>query len=490
MLTSPADDDVTRSPRLSWESAAVTVILALAAWLRLRHLGIAMFYNDQAIALRIAHDILHGDLRTVGLASSSGASNPPLYVYIVAVVVAIHDGALFATASVAVLSVVAIALTYVVVRPRFGGAAALTTAALFATAPWAIFYGRLLFQQDYLPLAVVSLLWSVFVVLERDRTRVALLVPVLFVIAISLNLSAVSLILPIGAVIAYRARAVDWRALIAGAAVAVVVLLGPWLAHNAKHGFRDFNLIVNNGRGHGGTAGTGTLQAVRETINLVGAEGWSYVTGAQHQSGAAWTLGRIAGIVVIVLLVVGILMSLARIVRDGRHPEIDTARRALLLIWLAGVCLAYITSTRSGVGPHYLLVTYPVSFLLAALGLKDATSLVRGRSSLIAVTTGAAIAAAFVAFTLSFHAFVRQHDGTTGNYGVIYDDTAALAAAVHARDLHVAFASSEYLAWGHLNPPPGTTGIVEDRVRLRDHLPLPCSGQVRWFGPIETCFPR
>src|SRR5579864_2858915 len=110
--------------------AGVTAILALAAWLRLRHLGLVTFHDDQAIALRIAHDILHGDVRTIGLASSSGAANPPLYVYIVAVFVAIHDGALFATGSVAVLSVVAVALALFVVRPRFGGTVALVTIAL------------------------------------------------------------------------------------------------------------------------------------------------------------------------------------------------------------------------------------------------------------------------------------------------------------------------------------------------------------------------
>jgi 4-amino-4-deoxy-L-arabinose transferase-like glycosyltransferase len=477
-----------RSRRLSWESAGATAIVVLAAWLRLRHPGLAEYHDDQAIALRIAHDILHGDIRTVGLASSSGAANPPLYVYIVAVVAGIHDGVLFATASIAVLSVIAIALTYVVVRRRFGGTVALITTALFATGPWAVLYGRHLWQQDYLPLVTVALLWSLFVVLERDRTRVALLVPVFFVIAIQLNLSAVALILPIGALIAYRARNVDWRALIAGAAFGVV-LLGPWLAHNAKHGFSDFVLIVNNGRGHGGAAGTGTIEAVRQTINLVSAEGWSYVTGAQHQTGVAWALGRAAGIVVIVLLVLGIVTSLARVVRDGRHPRIDTARRALLLVWLVGICLAYITSSRSGVGPHYLLVSYPVSFLLAALGLDDATSLFR-RSAVISLTAAAAIAAAFVASTLSFQAFVREHDGTAGAYGVIYDDTAALAAAAHARDLHISNASAEYLAWGHLNVPSGTTRIVTVRVRLRDNSPLPCSGQRRWFGPIEACFPR
>jgi 4-amino-4-deoxy-L-arabinose transferase-like glycosyltransferase len=477
-----------RSPRLSW-AIGVTAILALAAWLRLRHLGLVTFHDDQAIALRIAHDILHGDIRTVGLASSSGASNPPLYVYIVAVLVAIHDSVLFATGAVAVLSVVALALAYLVVRPRFGGTVALVTVVLFATAPWAVFFSRILFQQDLLPVVTVALLWTLFVVLERDRTRVALLVPVLFATAISLNLSAVSLILPIGALIAYRARDVDWRAVIAGTGIGVL-LLGSWLAHNTKHGFRDFSLILNNGRGHGGTAGTGTIEAVRRTIDLVSTEGWSFVTGAHHQTGAAWTLGRAAGIVVIVLLVVGIVTSLARIIREGRHPEIDTARRALLLIWLAGICLAYITSSRSGVGPHYVIVTYPVSFLLAALGLETVASLARRRSAVISIAAAAAIAAGFVAFTLSFQAFVQKHDGTEGAYGVIYDDVAALAAAVHARDLHVAYASSEYLAWGHLQVPIGTSRFVTVRVRLQDHAPLPCSGQRRWFGPIEACFPR
>ena len=476
-------------PRLSWESTGVTAILVLALWLRLRHLGIVMFYNDQAIALRIAHDILDGHMRTVGLASSAGASNPPLYVYVVAVIVAIHDGVLFATASVAVLSVAAVALTYVIIRPRFGRGPAFVTAALFSTAPWAIFYGRLLFQQDFLPIVTVALLWSVFVVLERDRTRVAALVPVLFVIAFSLNLSAVALILPIGGLLAYRARAIDWRALIAGSVVSVVVLLGPWLAHNARHGFRDFSLIASNGRGHGGTAGQGTIDAIRETINLASAEGWGFVTGAHHQGGAPWTLGRAAGIVVLALLAAGVATSIVRIVRDGRHPQLDTARRALLLIWLVGPCLAYITSGRHAVAPHYLLVSYPVSLLLAALGLEEIASLVRGRAAVVSLVAAGAIAAAFVAFTLSFQAFVRQHDGTSGAYGVIYDDTSALAKAVHARNLHTAFSPSEYLAWGHLNPPPGTTGIVTDRVRLRDHSALPCSGHRRRFGPIEACFP-
>lgn len=477
-----------RSRRLTWEVAAAAAIVALAAWLRLWQLGLAQYNDDQAVALRIAHDILHGDIRTTGLTSSSGAANPPLYVYVVAAVGLIHRGLIFATQSVAVASVIAIALTYVAVRPRFGGAVALCTSLLFATAPWAVLYGRHLWQQDYLPLVTVLLLWSLFVVLERDRTRAAFFVPLLFLIAFQLNLSAVALIIPIGALLAYRARDVDWRAVGLGVVVGFVSL-GSWLAHNAKHGFRDFRLIVDNGRGHGGAAGGGAIEAIRQTIHLVSAEGWTFVTGPQHQRGAAWAIGRAAGIVVIVLLVLGIVTTLARVVRDGRRPDIDTLRRGLLVVWLLGLPLSYITSSRSGVGPHYLIVTYPVSFLLATLGLADVASLVRRRSDVISLAGAAAIGAAFLAFTLSFQSFVRAHGGTAGTYGVIYDDTAALAAAAHAARIHVDLASAEYLAWGHVGAPAGTKRIVTIRDRLRDRSPLPCSGTRRSFGPIDACFP-
>jgi len=464
----------------------MVVVLAIAAWLRLRHLSLAEYDDDQAIALRIGHDILQGNIRTVGLASSSGASNPPLYVYMVAVFVAIHDGLLFATATVAVASLVAIVLAYVLVRPRFGGVVALTTAALFATAPWAVLYGRHLWQQDYLPLVATGLLWSAFVVLERERTRVVALVPLLFVVAVQLNLSAIALVVPVVALLAYRARRIDWRAAGVGAAVGVLSL-APWLAHVAKHGFHDVGLFFANGRGHhGGTAGGGAVQAVLETVHLVSAEGWGYVTGSEHQADWAWVLGRVAGIGVLALFAVGIAVSVRRAVAERRAPSLDTQRRALLVVWIVGICLAYVPSTRGGVGPHYLLVDYPVSFLLAALGLSD---LAGRRVAFVAVT---AIAAGFVAFTLSFQSFVARHDGTTGVYDVTYEQSAALAAAVRARGLHVGYGRAEYLVSGHLNVPDGTPSrdIVQVHDRLRDQSPLPCSGRRRWFGPLEACFPR
>ena len=50
-------------------------------------------------------------------------------------------------------------LTYFVLRPRFGAFVALgAAAALFATAPWAVLYGRKLWGQSVLPVVAVLLL--------------------------------------------------------------------------------------------------------------------------------------------------------------------------------------------------------------------------------------------------------------------------------------------------------------------------------------------
>src|SRR5206468_10850527 len=141
--------------------------------------GLVEFKSDEAVAVGLARRVLHGELPTVGLESSVGALNPPLFVYLTAIPLSVRDDPLAATAFMGVLAVVAVALTYVVLRPRFGALAALTAAALFATAPWAVLYGRKIWAQDALPVFTVSLLWSLFVVLERPRTRLVALVPVL-----------------------------------------------------------------------------------------------------------------------------------------------------------------------------------------------------------------------------------------------------------------------------------------------------------------------
>jgi hypothetical protein len=237
-------------------------------------------------------------------------------------------------------------------------------------------------------------------------------------------------------------------------------------------------------------------------VHLVGAGGWNFVVGASrsafvHDAGAAWTLGRVVGVAVVVLFVLGMLTSAVVVARGTgrlrRWPlvqlEEDASRRALLLVWLLGIWLSYLSSRASGVGPHYLIVSYPVSFVLAAVGLVDAARLLGDRvAAVLAPALAAALVAGFVAFNLSFQRFLEREGGTAGDYGVVYDDTSGLAAALRSRGLHADDPATEYLVWGKLGPPAGVTA-VRTRNRLRDPAPLPCSGVLRAFGPLDACFP-
>jgi 4-amino-4-deoxy-L-arabinose transferase-like glycosyltransferase len=494
--------------RRPWELFVLAGILLLAAWLRLRELGLVEFKSDEALAVRIARDIIGGDFRTVGLTSSVGAKNPPLFVYLAALPVAIRDDPLVATAFVAVLAVAAIALTYVVLRPRFGALVALAAAAFFATAPWAVLFGRKLWAQDMLPVFTVSLLWSLFIVLERRRSRAVLLLPVLLCVTFQLNFSALPLVVPVAAVLLYRSREVHWRAFGVGVGVAVL-LLAPWLAHEARHGFGDVWTLVTEGRGENGssTPGAGAIEAVRQTARLLGGTGWNLELGESRDAfvadaGRAWTLGRAASYLSAALLALGLVTSTVRVLSDGRlrrawppvELDADDERRALLLVWLGGIWLAHTTSDVGRVFPHYLIVTFPVSFAVQALGLADLTTAGRGRlrpaATIGAAAAVAAIAASYVAFTVAFHRFLDEQGGTAGDYGVIYRDQNDLARVIRLRGLEVANDEVlQFLVTGSLEPPAGAGPFVTVRNRLVPTKPLRCNGELRTSGPLEACFP-
>ncbi len=489
-----------------WEAIALLGVLALAAWLRLRELDLVEFKLDEANAVDLARHLLDGHFATVGQVSSIGALNPPFFVYVTAIPLAVSDDPLAATAFIGVLAVAAVALTYLVLRPRFGALAALGASALFATAPWAVLYGRKIWAQDALPVFTVSLLWSLFLVLERPRSRAVFAVPVLLCLTFQLNFSALALVAPALVVLLYRIRDVHWPAFAVGVVVGILLLV-PWLAHEADHGFNDVRILLTEGRSGGAVPGPGSIEAIRLTARLVGGTGWRYMTGASQplfeaDADGAWTWGRLASLLAIALLALGVVMCAVPVVRgahlERRWPlvELDanSARRALLLVWLGGIWLSSAGSAPSRIYPHYLIVSYPVSFAVQAVGISDLVAAVRAPArrvaAVLAIGLLALIVGGFLAFTLSFHRFLEREGGTTGDYGVVYRDKAALARLVRERGLRVADEQTlDFLVSGRMNTPPGTLPLVVVRNGLDDPTPLPCDGEVRSFGPLTACLP-
>jgi hypothetical protein len=175
--------------------------------------------------------------------------------------------------------------------------------------------------------------------------------------------------------------------------------------------------------------------------------------------------------------------------------ELDVAarRRALLLVWLLGIWLAYLTSATDVVFPHYLIVTYPVSFAVAALGGADVVRVLRARVRFVTAAVGiaaVAVVAGYVAFTVAFLRFVDDRGGASGDYGVVYRDEEALARQMKQRGLRIANQPAlELLASGSIDEPAGNARLVEVRNTLADPTPFPCRGVRRSFGPLLACFP-
>ncbi len=488
------------------ELAVLLGVVVLAGWLRLRALDLVEFKADEARALELANHVLEGAFPTTGLVSSVGALNPPLFPYLLALPAALDDDPLFVTGAIGVLAVLTVALTYAVLRPRFGALAALSAAALYATAPWAVLFGRKIWAQNLLPATALGLLWALFVVLERRRTRWVALIPIILCIALQLHFSAVALAAPAVIVLAYRAREIDWRALAAGAAIAVA-LLAPYLAHEARHGLEDIRLLVSEGRGSGEGVfpGAGSLEAVRETARIVGGAGWDYVTGAsaadvRELAGAGWTLGRLASAFTAVALLAAVAwFSVSAFRRSRRAPGFpfvalaaDRERRAVLAVWLVCAWASFAASTPNDVYPHYLIVAYPIAFATVGVFLSDLALAARSRAPQAALAVAGAVAlvaAGYVTFTLGFQHAVERLGGTAGDYGVAYRHTSDLAAFAAARGL--VFGEDEpaltYLARRHGRAEAGA--MVTVRSTLRPGERVPCDGERRRFGPLEACVP-
>jgi hypothetical protein len=345
-----------------------------------------------------------------------------------------------------------------------------------------------------------------FVVLERRRTRWVALAPILLCLAAQLHFSAVALLGPAIVVLAYRARSIDWRAFSAGTAAAAL-LLAPYVAHEIGNGFDDIRLLVSEGRGSGESAppGAGAVEAVRETIRIVGGGGWDYVTGAsaadfRELAGAGWTLGRLASAVTALLLLASAPWFLARAARRARRaPQFpfvvldrDSERRALLALWLVCAWASFATSTPNDVFPHYLIVTYPIAFAAVGVFLSDLARAASARfamAGVVAASIVGLVAAGYVAFTLDFHRAVNRAGGTAGDYGIAFRHSSDLAAFAQARGL--SFGDDEP-ALEQLTRAYGSgaaTGVITVRSTLRPGEPLWCEGTRRQFGPLEACVP-
>jgi hypothetical protein len=421
--------------RVSVTKLALIGIMLLAAYLRLSHLELTEFKLDEAhVCSRAAGFLASGQPPLVGIGSSVGAANPPLFIYLAAIPVSFSKNPTIIAGFIALLNVGAVLGCYLLAKECFGEKVGLMATLLFAVSPWAVFYSRKIWAQDLLPPFVALFFAAVFSTIVKRKPRHLVLVFLWLACLIQLHLSALSLIpLVVLLPLAFRSR-IGLVLLLAGLLVFLLIFV-PYIYYDATHGWINLRTFIEVSRG----PATFDLKSAQYAAQIMAGQGYHTLAGASFRKFLAETMGLTWLNTVETWLLLGGVAYLAwQVLRgwyQGRKNAVsdEVVKFTILLSWLLLPVLFYVRHT-TPVYPHYFILLYPVQFIIISVFvvkvLERAISLSNGlkTSPLVCFLVGRVLPVSLVTLILglalwqvhltqTFYHFVDRND-TTGGHGL------------------------------------------------------------------------
>lgn len=411
-----------RVPRFVWlRYPEFWLAIALAAFLRLWHIELAAFLDDQTTSLRLARGAwLYHALPVTGIPSSIGTLNPPLNIYLLMPFTLFSKDPLPATISIALWNVLGVALCYIFAQRYFGRFIAGSGALLFATCGVAVNFSRFIWQPNYLPPVLVLWMLTLYLGCVNGRRRWFVPHVVLLTIAILLHSTAAFLI-PVSLVglllTPRQAMPTRWEWPIATGLV--LLLLAPTVLWEAISRGSDLRVLVQ----YMGHSGSFNLDVFHMIYSVLGAP-WLGKLGPQSLYAQIGSWATALNVIAVVCFVAGMAVLTERLLRVGRYIWREgsasatgrTARlrrgmaaiwrglraepiwRAHLLLWLwVVVPVVLMLRHNSALPVHYLIVLYPAAFIAGGFAFQAAFRLA-GRLMPRATATRRLARAAIVAF--------------------------------------------------------------------------------------------
>ncbi len=421
--------------RITASKLALIAIMLLAAYLRLSNLDLTEFKLDEAhVCSKAAEFLASGRPPLVGIGSSVGAANPPLFIYLTAIPVSLSKNPTVIAGFIALLNVGAVLGCYLLTREYFGEKAGLIATLLFAVSPWAVFYSRKIWAQDLLPPFVGLFSAAVFSTIVNRKPRQLILVFLWLACLIQLHLSALAFIPLVALLLVVFRHRIRLVPLLVGLLV-FVLIFAPYIYYDATHDWINLRTFIEVSKG----PTTFDLKSARYAAQIIAGQGYHALAGASFKEFLAEIMGFTWLNAIETWLFLGGVAYLAWQVfrgwQRGRKDGVsdETARFTILLAWLLLPVLFYVRHT-TPVYPHYFILLYPVQFIIIGIfvtrvlewtnSLADSLNplpLVRflaGRIlpiSLVALLLGLALWQ--VHLTGAFYSFVDRND-TTGGHGL------------------------------------------------------------------------
>lgn len=425
----------TRERVLAWfrtraVEAAAIVTAGAAAWLRLRSPQHFLFGGDGGKMFTLAAQLNErGTIALAGIPSSKGIVNPPLSIWMLQVLEPLDQGVLVATMLTALAQVAALLLAFWIVRRYFSRRLALIALLLFASAPWAIYYARFVWQQNWIPLVSTVLLGALLAWVVEERPWMLLLAVICAGIILQLHFSGVCAFGVIGAVAVLQRPPLKRWPVVASTGF-VIALFAPFAWYVTKQ--------------HGGVRGGSLFReffvspfvASAETLSTWGlldqyrVDPRDFFAWLHPIAGTAgvWLIG----LVVVCAGVAGAYLlgrdALGRLKRRGLLPWLDDlsvqgvvvdpaptaalrARDTLLLFLIVPLAMYLVAGIHTH--RHYVILLYPAIWIVAAWPL----SLPRVRPGLAYGAVGVvAVLQSLVALRLQ----ATVAEGVAPGAGVVY----------------------------------------------------------------------
>lgn len=209
------------------------------------------FKLDEALAVFKASQFwFTGKFPLFGLVSSTGAANPPLFLYLLLIPTLISKNPLFITFFFALAGSLTIVIFYQVLKKYFSEKLAFFSSMLFATSAWPIIFSRKIWAQNLLPLFSALILYYSLELLNKKKQSVAPLI-ILGLWVVQIHLSGI-LVLPffLAVLLAsfFKKRKMIAKEVALGIFLGLLPLI-PYLIFQAKDQFRNFSLLFSGRSG-------------------------------------------------------------------------------------------------------------------------------------------------------------------------------------------------------------------------------------------------
>ncbi|GAB4301255.1 MAG: hypothetical protein Kow0090_16780 [Myxococcota bacterium] len=414
---------------------AILALLAVAAGLRFYSLDLMEFKQDEVLALSKTGEIFSsGKVPSVGLVSSVGIYNPPVFLYILALcsfLVSTPVGFALVVALGGMLAILILAYLSAVYAGRSGMVFLLI---LSAASPWMVIYSRKIWAQNLLLPLVALLVTALLRLSEKPRTRAAVLIFPLLALIFGLHFSGVAVAIAtlIFIVLAVKITELNKKALLAGLAPAIAIL-SPYLLYLVKSGFSDLGAVLSAIEKIKTPILAVLYDSVKRTgeVFFIGGSNWimdNQFTRAQPLiDGSAALLSKAGAWIVwfIVLLFGAGAFGFAAQSKDGFFAAFRERRAQLLCFLFVLTPVVFYGILGIKLYNHYFIISIPPVFLAVSIAFSKAF----GETKRLFLPHAALFIRALIAlfsagfficgalWLLTCYRYIESEGGTRGDYG-------------------------------------------------------------------------